>query len=475
MSDYDVVIVGSGFGGAIPAPRPAAAGRRVPCPAGGRRNTAKDFRQTYDLRYLLDLYVTRNSPDYDFFVRYAKTLGGGSVMFSGAMYRSPSEVFDYVDRTGYRPWTAEVDRAVMDPYYDTVEDKLRVNQVGWDDVPRSGGMFAKMLAKMGLTCDRGRYNYVGCRQCGFCEAGCIFDRKVTLLHTYIPEAEALGARFDTECLVTRLAPKGTGYEVFYRDAWDREHSVTGDIVLLAAGAVETPAILLRSKSDLPDLSDQVGRNYNNNGDIAFCWLLPDGQPTFHLYMGRDNSGVMCYAFWNEHRVTFHPGGPPPAVIAGLDLHRPGELAWGLDHKRMMLRHYDGRMVIALAIGLLDGIGRITLDANRQAQVDFPMTPYLEEYIARVEGIARRIADANDAELIHTSAEGYEHGDAHPLATCRIATGPDRGVCNPWGEVFGYPRLFVTDGASIPAGTGVNPAQTIAANAERIAAHIVSQG
>ena len=474
MADYDAVIVGSGFGGAIPALRLAQDGRRVLCLEWGERRTPRDFRHSYSLRYLLDLYVTRNSADYTFFVRYAKTLGGGSVMFSGAMYRSPSEVFEYRDRSGYKVWPDEVTRRSLDPFYDKIEDKLQVNQVSWDDVPRSGGMFAKMVARLGLPVDRGRYNYVGCRQCGFCEAGCIFDRKVTCLHTYIPQAEALGAEFSTGCFATRLRPKGAGYEVSYLDAWGGERTVSADMVLLAAGAVETPALLLRSRAELPDLSAQVGKNYNNNGDIAFAWLLPEGQPTFHLWMGRDNSGVMCYAFWDEHRVTFHPGGPPPAVIAGLDLHREGELAWGLDHKRLMTTHYDGRMVVALAIGLLDGLGRVTLDGTGTARVEFPATPYLEEYIARVEGIARRIGDASGAELIRTSADGYEHGDAHPLGTCRMATDREHGVCDAFGEVFGYPRLFVTDGAAIPGGTGVNPAETIGANAERIADYIVRE-
>jgi choline dehydrogenase-like flavoprotein len=472
MAAYDVIIVGSGFGGAIPALRLAQDARKVLCLEWGKRNTYKDFKQTYDLRYLLQFYVTRMSADYKFFVRYARTLGGGSVMFSGAMYRSPTEVFDYTDSNGYKPWPDVITRSVMNPYYDMVEQMLQINQVRWDEVPRSGGTFAKMVGKLGKSCDRGRYNYVNCKQCGFCEAGCIFDRKVTLLHTYIPEAEKRGALFQTNCFATHLKSHTEGYEVFYRDGWEREQSVVGKQVILAGGGVETPAILLRSKNDLPKLSDQVGKNYHNNGDIAFVWLLPETFEPFHLYMGRDNSGMMCYAFWNEHKVTFHPGGPPPAVIAGLDLHRPDGLPWGLEHKQMMKQYYDGRMAIALAIGLLDNNGTISINDKGEPSVEFPMTPHLEAYIKRVEGIAKEIASANNGELIYTSADGYEHGDAHPLAACRMATDKSKGVCDPYGEVFDYPGLFITDGASIPAGTGVNPAHTIAANAERIAAYIV---
>lgn len=473
MANYDVVIIGSGFGGSIPALRLAQDGRSVCVLEWGKRNLPKDFRHSYDLRYLLNLYVSRFSSDYNFFVRYARTLGGGSVMFSGAMYRSPSEVFDHVDSSGYKVWPDEIDRQVLNPFYDLVDEKLQINQVSWDDVPRSGGRFGMMMDNMGLTCDRGRYNYVGCRQCGFCEAGCIFDKKVTLLRTYIPEAEGLGASFETESLVTNIRPDGAGYEVQYRDAWGTARSHRADLVIVAAGAVETAAILLRSQTDLPLLSPQLGLNFNNNGDMALAWLLPEDFPFAHPYMGRDNSGMMCYAFWDEHRITFHPGGPPPAIIAGLDLHRRDRLAWGLEHKHLMKEYYDERMVVGLAIGLVDGVGQVRIDNNGQATLYFPTTPLLQAYLDRVEGVGEQIAAANSAELINTSADGFEHGDAHPLATARMAADPDHGVCDAYGEVFGYPNLFVSDGGSIPGGTGVNPAMTIAANAERIGDYIVS--
>lgn len=468
---FDVVIVGSGFGGSIPALRLAEDGRKVLVLEWGRKFTGKDFKHSFDLRYLLNFYVTKSSPDYTFFVRYARMLGGGSMIFSGAMYRSPTEVFAYKDQTGAKVWPEGLDRKTLDPYYALVESEMKINQVSWTDVPRSGGVFGMMLDRIGLTCDRGRYNYVNCKGCGFCEAGCMYDRKVTLLHSYIPKAEAKGATFRTECYVTAIKPKGTGYEIAYRDAWEQAHTVEAKTLCLAGGGVETAALLLRSVKDLPSLSDQLGKNYNNNGDIAFVWLLPDTVPTYHLYMGRDNAGMMCYAFWNEHRVTFHPGGPPPAFIAGLELHRQGKLAWGLEHKQMMRRYYDGRMVVALAIGLIDGIGSVTIDSTGHPTVTFPQTAYLKSYISRVEGLAQTIAKGSGAELIRTAPDGYEHGDAHCLASARMADSKTRGVCDRNGEVYGYPRLFITDSAGIPGGTGVNPALTIAANAERIAAYI----
>jgi choline dehydrogenase-like flavoprotein len=208
--------------------------------------------------------------------------------------------------------------------------------------------------------------------------------------------------------------------------------------------------------------------------MALSWLLPETMPYTHPFMGRDNSGVMSYAFWADHRVTFHPGGPPPAVIAGLELHRKDGLSWGLEHKHLMREYYYGRLVMALGIGLVDGNGTVTLDGRGQPLVEVPVTPHLQAYMDRVEAIGEQIAVANGAELIYTAHDGFEHGDAHPLAAARMAADPEHGVCDAHGEVFGHPNLFVTDGASIPGGTGVNPALTIAANAERIAAYLVEQ-
>ena len=472
----DVVIVGSGFGGGIPALRLAEAGRKVVCLEWGKRNTAKDFRQSWDPRYLATLYNVLNSRDFTTLIRRARTLGGGSVLFAGVCLRSPREVFDYVDSTGYKPWPDEVNREVLNPFYDLVEAKLKIRQARWDEVPKAGGTFAKMLANVGKTCDRTCFDYVDCQQCGFCESGCIYGRKITLLDTYIPEAEALGAEFRTECEAYDLEKDPDGYRVRYHDRDGNWQEIKGELLILAASAVETPCILLRSRASLPNLSSQVGKNYHNNGDIAFYFLLPESWPSAELFKGRDNAAVMCYAYWAEHRITFHPGCNPPGIFAAIDIHRragPGSLPWGLEHKQMVKKYYPDHMLGVLAIGLIDSVGEVGITDDGLPRIDLPLAPYLQSYISRVEGVMQALADGNGAELLYTAAgETYEHGDAHCLATCRMGYDPAQSVCNPYGEVHNYPGLFITDSSTIPAGTGVNPALTIAANAERIADYIV---
>lgn len=477
MESFDVVVIGSGFGGAIPALRLAEAGRNVLVLEQGERLTEADFRQDWSFLAQSRLFVTVMSKDYDVFFRYGRGVGGGSLTYAAAMLRAPSEVFAYEDAAGYHVWPASVDRAALEPHYATVEQMMSVTRIRWDEVPRAGGVFGMMLDQMGLTCDRANYPMVDCVHCGFCMAGCPFGRKMHLGKTYIPAAEAKGAVVRPRCKVDHLRPAGNATEVRYRDAHGIERAVTADLVVLAAGSLETPAILLRSSPHLKDLHPQVGRNLNNNGDVALMWQTPEALPETWLFMGRNNAGMITYAFWDEHRITIHAGAGPPALAAALDVVRDDgqepKVPLGLPFKRFMTEHYPKRLLSALAIGLVDGEGRVTVDGKGQVGFELPMTERLAAYIERVAGVGRSIAEATGAKLLRTGGKGWEHGDAHPLGTCRMGDDDGRAPCTPEGELRGQKGIFCTDGSSIPGGTGVNPAHTIAANAERIAAWLVA--
>jgi len=477
----DYVVVGSSFGGAIPALRLAEAGAQVVVLERGKRRTRKDFRQTWSVRHLASLYRTLTHDAYEITLRYGNLLGGGSVLFSGAMLRPPREAFDYADRTGYRLWPAAVDRAALEPHLARVETEMEISQARWDEIPMPGAVFAMLFDSMGLTCDRIPFNYVDCLQCGFCEAGCRFDRKRSLLLNYIPRAEAHGAELWTECDAVSVAPHASGYAVRYLDRDGRERVLVGRRVLLAGNAIETAALLLRSRDQLPSLPEQTGRNFHTNGDFAWYWELPPGRfPTFRSYKGRNNAAMMSYAFWGSDRVTIHTGSLPPGIFAGTEVHRDEEgplgRPWGLEHKHWAREVYrDGRLSSALAIGLCDGEGVVSVNAGGRPRVSIPVTPSLQAYHDRVLAIARRIADANGARVILSTKTGYERGGAHLLATCRMGDDPARSVTDAWGQVHGLPDLICTDSSIIPGSTGVNPALTIAANAERIAAHLVENG
>lgn len=479
METVDVVIVGSGFGGSIPALRLAQSGRSVVVLEQGPRLTEKDFVPSWSFREQSRLFTTYQSQDYSVFFRYGRGVGGGSLTYAAAMLRAPSEVFAYRDGDDYHVWPASVTRAALDPHYAEVERMMSVSRIPWDEVPRAGAVFAMLLDKMGLTCDRARYPMVDCLGCGFCMAGCPYGRKQHLGRNYVPQAETAGAEFRAGCKVERLSRDGSGYVVHYRDHSGLAQTVAADLVLLAAGALETPAVLLRSGAGLGELHPEIGKNLNNNGDMALIFQLPPDFPDAQMFMGRNNAGMITYAFWEEHKITIHAGAGPPALFAALDVVRDdGEAPrapLGLEFKRFMRDNYPNRLVSSLAIGLVDSVGRVTVDGQGLVHFDFPMTPALSAYIERVAGVGRRIAEATGAKLCRTADSGWEHADAHPLGTVRMGDDDAKAPCTPAGELRGFPGLYVTDGAAIPGGTGVNPANTIAANAERIAAGIVAGG
>lgn len=479
METFDTVIIGSGFGGSIPALRLAQAGAKVLVLEQGEELTNKDFQQSWSFKSQSRLFTTYTSKDFNVFFRYGKGLGGGSITYAAAMLRSPSEVFDYADTSGYKVWPTSVGRTALEPHYEEVERMMDVSRASWADVPRAGGVFATMLERMGLTCDRAMYPIKDCLQCGFCMAGCQFNRKRHLGFNYIPQARAHGAVFRTLCRVNHIREDGDGYTVHYHDPHHVERTVGADKVIMAAGALETPAILLRSKPYLKDLHPHVGKNLNNNGDVAMVFLLPADFPDAYMYMGRNNAGMITYAFWEEHKITIHAGAGPPALFAALDVVREGgqkpDVALGVDFKHFMRDNYPHKLVSSLAIGLVDGVGEVTVNDKGLLEFTMPMNDHLTGYIDKVAGVGRQMADACGAELLRTADHTYEHGDAHPLGTVRMGDDGNKAPCTPDGELRTNPGIFCADGSVIPGGTGVNPAHTIAANAERIAAALAAGG
>ncbi len=473
---YDAIIIGSGFGGAIPALRLAQAGKSVLVLEQGRKFTEKDFKQSWDFKYSSKFLSITTSDDYQTFYRAGMVLGGGSVVFSGLMNRSPSETFDFVDYNGYTVWPDAVNRQVLDPYYDMVESMMQVRQVTWNEVSKTGGMFAKLLDNAGLTCDRARYPYVNCRQCGYCEAGCIYGAKQSLMHNYIPQAQAAGVEFRTGCRAMLIQPNTSGYTVSYigpNSGYNNSMSTEqGTIVILAGGAIYSPELLLRSKQYLPNLSNQVGQNFCNNGGTRFGIELPDGLPSIECYKGMDSAGVMTYAFWKDYRITIEAG-TSPASIFSLNIHRPGASGWGLDFKHWAHSIYPSKLIIGNIMGLVTGEGYVYINSNGIPTVHFPLTQNLVNYINRVMAPIQQLAKVNNAIILETMPSGFMYSISHMLGTCRMGDDPTRSVADSNGQIRNYTGLFVTDSSAIPGSTGVNPSTTIAANAERIAAYIVN--
>ncbi|HEX9692771.1 MAG TPA: GMC family oxidoreductase [Gemmatimonadales bacterium] len=497
--ETDVLVIGTGFGAAAPALRLAKAGLRVRMlERGPRIDPNRDFRQTQDPEYLLK-YLKGVSGD-GLSLTYAEALGGGSGFYEMVSLRAPSLAFEQVDQNGARLWPAGVDRSAMDPFYDIAEQMLRVEQIAVDEVPRSGLVFATMMKNLGYSCDRARYAVRNCVGSGYCVTGCIYGAKQTLLMNYLPQAVSAGAQIETDVDAQLIRPiddrsyraaDGPIHTLPLRYEVLAVHRSTGQrrryrarVVILGAGTVGSARLLMGSHRQLPDLSDQLGRNVAFNGGVKAAALLSDELPDGDLFTGRSHPGMISYEFLRSHGLTIATAKPLPLqLVASARIRLDGDPRhpsyWGEANLELM-RRCRRRLMVLVAFGMTPPIGTLRLRNDGDVVPHLDVTDDLRTYYDETTALLNSIFDRNRCRLIKADflrGDGQPHGDlhfstAHQVGSCRMANTRASGVVDATGEVFGYPGLFVSDGAIIPSSLAVNTSLTILANAERVAAEMV---
>ena len=261
-------------------------------------------------------------------------------------------------------------------------------------------------------------------------------------------------------------------------------------MIVAGGAIGSAGLLMRSRLFLPRLSSQLGRNLSGNGDLALMAVLPEderlpgrGHLAQHQGVAMD---TICYEFLHSHGfviITQHE--LSLATVANGD---PARLWWGLAKKRLM-RDYATRMVGLAVLGIDGSPGRVIAAPRGDelrltpafgiAAIDYPLDAETRRVYSDARRICRDLVRRMGGELIDLTLNPSPSYDetaffAHPLGTARMADSPDLGVVDADGEAFGYPGLYVIDGASVPTALGVNPSLTIAAIAERAAQRLLSR-
>ena len=265
----------------------------------------------------------------------ANAVGGGSNLYLAASIRSPTETFERRDHRAddgedRRMWPGQISRKALDPYYARASRRCAW-QPTWKQVS-SGGLWAATLDAAGHSCDRVplAIDPKRCVDAKWCHTGCIFGAKNTVLTNYLGAAERAGVeiRPNREAQsVRRAQPNADGYRYVVTashmdnegDSPSRQPNGQTDeieckVVILAAGAMNTPPILMRSRPDLPSLSNQVGRHLGVNGDhiaaleydprkVRRILRLPGyGQ----FYKGKPIT-TMTYDFWVGRRGAQHDG------------------------------------------------------------------------------------------------------------------------------------------------------------------------
>jgi cholesterol oxidase len=452
----------------------------------------------FDIRLMRDVSVIT-----------AAGVGGGSLVYANVQLRAPAQVFD-------EGWPEAIDRTELDGWYDRTEDALQPRPTPTEPALPKVAAFAAAAQNAGKAAEAlpiavhfgdprehpfSGVAQEGCRNLARCDLGCPVHAKNTIDITYVARAERYGAEVRPLSLVTSLEPParpGEPWQVGYRslDGGGRRVVRAGTVVL-AAGTLGSPRLLLQNRKRLPKLSGALGSRFSGNGDalgIAFDPSAPGVQNA------RNDFGPVMTSrldYWADRRLMVADGGLPANFDVLLDVARGVNVIRGW--RRWLVRAHDALVHLGLSDQPLhprhvqlhqrrpDTDSLVFLMIGRDAaDGQMRLTPLFRRFDIRWSpaASARLFEDLGRTATELGTAAGatpfyaLEGGPlskfttVHPLGGCPMADAPADGVVDDHGRVFGYDGLHVLDGSIVPTALGVNPSKTIAALAERGVARLV---
>lgn len=512
--DYDVIVVGSGFGGSVCALRLSEKGYRMAVLEQGRRFGDEDLQKANnslkDLFWmpglgLKGLFTQR-------FFRHVNVVGGvgvggGSLVYAAvllepkkAFFQEPAWADLGVD------WETE-----LKAHYQTASHML--GRTSCPTVHTQDLWLQQAAERMGVGASYGPVPLgiyfgeqretpdpyfsgegpmrQGCKQCGFCLAGCEHNAKNTLDKNYLYLAEKKGAQILPRRKATLIRPVAGGYEVETVDPLDsrgRLPPLRAPKLVLSAGVLGTLELLFRCRQagTLPDLSPTLGQRVRTNSEAISAVLSMDQDidlskgpaisSDFHANAFThitQNRVPPSYWFMKLYASPLVDGTHPllrALKTLGTYLLHPLRSTASLRvrkdwHKRITListmQNLDNQMAFTWGRDLFTGFKT----GLRSQTVDGSKAP---TYIPEANQAARSFAQISDGIPFNSLIESVMNMSvtAHILGGCAIGADPSSGVIDTTHQVFGYPGLYVVDGSALPVNVGVNPSLTITALAER---------
>jgi len=499
--DTDVVIVGTGAGGGVTADLLSAAGLRVVLIEEGPLRSSSDFNMLESEAYpeLYQESAARKTADKAINILQGRCVGGSTTVNWTSSFRTPPEVFDFWQRHyGLHELSAES----MSSWFAVMEHKLWVRP--WDTPPNpNNALLAAGAEKLGIAVGHIKRNVKGCWNLGYCGMGCPTNAKQSMLLTTIPAALNRGATLYTRLRGERLRFDGSQVAALDCSALQadgihlsgRRLHFRARHFVLAAGAIGSPALLMRSS--VPDPYRLLGKRTFLHPVVISSALMDD---RVDAYAGAPQS------IYSDHFLRQAPiDGPlgfkletPPLhpVLYSTTLQGYGEA-----HARLMRDFTKVNVVLAL---LRDGFnpasrgGRVRLGAGRLPVLDYPLDAVIWEAARRALLAMAEIqfaAGARSVTPVHETTPGYSTWaaarkgiaelplepflcrvvSAHVMGGCGMADAPQRGVVDHRGRHFWLDNLSVLDGSVFPTSLGVNPQLSIyglvARNASLLAAEL----
>ena len=509
--DFDVVVIGSGFGGSVAALRLREKGYSVAVIEAGRRFKDKDFPKTsWRLRRFLFFPrlgltgIQRIHALPDVMVLAGAGVGGGSLVYANTLYTPPDSYFNDPQWNSITDWKSE-----LTPWYDLAHRMLGVTENPYfshsdaamkDAADEMGVGHTFKMAPLGIYFGDGTNKSVkdpffgglgpdrnGCTQCGACMTGCRFNAKNTLPKNYLGLAESAGAEVFPLHTVTQIAQSADGsWQIKTRKStswFGTTRTFTAREVVVAAGTYNTQKLLhtMKGQGILPKLSAMLGKLSRTNSEALTGALMPTRDIDFS-----DGSAITSSFFPDDHThvepVRYGKGsnlmGLLQTVMTDGFVAKDRRRQWRREifkNPKLIIRilnvkRWSERTVIALVMQNVDsslavsgkkGIfgWRLTSknDSNKPNATYIPAANEVVRHIAKKHG---GIAGGHYGDLVNAPFT------AHFVGGCVIGADSEHGVIDPYHRVWNYPTLHIVDGSSVTANLGVNPSLTITAQAER---------
>lgn len=516
--NYDVVVVGSGFGGAVSACRLAHAGRSVLVLERGRRWTTDQYPREPSDAWIWD----QDSPEIfngwidmrfldTMWVAQGAGVGGGSLIYANISINAKPFTFD-------AGWPSQISYAVLQPYYDMVADMLGSRPLPNGQLTRRFELMQEAAASTGAA---GRFEKLDlavtfdddwsyalpdavnarhsktwtnrfdkqqgtCFHCGNCDIGCQVHAKNTLDLNYIADAERSGATVQPLSIVTHLSPTDGGWRVHYDHLINRRREsaeVMAKRVILAAGSLGSTEILLRSCDQyrtLSNLSAALGRNWSSNGD--FLTPATYGERQIDPTIGPTITCAINFLDGGQGGARFfvEDGGFPQVLRHYVEAKRKhvGRFGRRAAFVRYLSRAFSGDGPLS---GLMPWFGQGVDAANGHFYLGRRWYAPWRRFLALDWDPAESEKAIDGLVNMHKKLSAATGGQAfvpptwtvlrqlvtpHPLGGCGMAAAPSAGVVDHAGRVYNHRGLYIFDGSIVPRAIGLNPSKTIAALAER---------
>jgi len=495
--EVDFVVVGSGAGGATAAAVLTAAGARVAVLEEGGHYTRRDFNLQESWAYpaLYQEHGNRATDDLSIMILQGRSVGGGTTVNWTSSFRTPERTLAL--------WAARhavrgLDAPTLAPHFEAVEKRIDVGHGDPDDVNNNNRKLREGAAKLGWQPELIHRSVKGCARLGYCGMGCPLDAKRSSRTTYLADAVAGGAQVYADCRATlvetdRGRARAVVAEVLDR-ASDRPRgrfvAYARRGVVLAGGAINTPALLLRSKAGTD--GGRVGRRTFLHPTVPLIAFYD--QPIEAFYGAPQSVAVHHFADRGERVGYFFETAPIHPMLAALAF--PG---FGDSHRKVVERLPYAQATIAL---LVDGHhdddgGTVATGGDGRIKLSYPLTPALREAAVSALGDMARLqlaAGAREVMTLHetplsirTEADiaaiaaapfgpnRHTLFSAHQMGGAAMGEDPARSVVDSRGRHHQLENLWIADGSVFPTSLGVNPQLSVYAHAHLFATEIAKAG